>query len=269
MHFVDKTKSMKDQLNRPINLNKTPKQIISLVPSQTELLVDLGLEDVLVGITKFCVHPSRLKNEKAIVGGTKQVHFDKIEALRPDIILCNKEENTKGMIQELEKIATVHISDVYTIEDSLELIHLYGALFSKQDKAGALVKGIVEKKLEFDQFIKKRPKKTTVYFIWKEPWMVAARLNFIDELMRLNHFENYYGHLDRYPEVNLSDAQPESAELVLLSTEPYPFKEEHIDEVKAFFPQATILVVDGEMFSWYGSRLLKAFDYFKTLHQYH
>ena len=122
---------MKDQLNRSIIINETPKRIVSLVPSQTELLVDLGLEDAIVGITKFCVHPSHLKGEKAIVGGTKQVHFDRIKALNPDIILCNKEENTKAMIQELEKIATVHISDIYTIADSIELIMLYGALFSK------------------------------------------------------------------------------------------------------------------------------------------
>ncbi|MEO8774424.1 MAG: helical backbone metal receptor, partial [Gelidibacter sp.] len=206
---------------------------------------------------------------KAIVGGTKQVHFDKIKALQPDIILCNKEENTKEMIQELEKIATVHISDIYTIEDSIELIALYGVLFSKGENANAIIKGIREKKLEFEQFIKDKPNRSTAYFIWKEPWMVAATHNFIDELLNLNGFKNYYADLARYPEVMLSKSEPQSAELVLLSTEPYPFKEDHIQEVKAYFPKANILVVDGEMFSWYGSRLLKAFDYFKTLHQYH
>lgn len=260
---------MKDQLHRHIALNKTPTRIVSLVPSQTELLVDLGLEDFIVGITKFCVHPVHITNEKTIVGGTKQVHFDKIEALRPDIILCNKEENTKEMTQELEKIATVHISDIYTIDDALELIGLYGELFSKAAKANAIVKGIAEKKLEFDYFIKNKPKKTVAYFIWKQPWMVAGSNNFIDELLRLNGFENYYGNLERYPEVRLEKTRPESAEIVLLSTEPYPFKETHIKDVKKYFPDAKIIVVDGEMFSWYGSRLLKAFDYFKTLHQHH
>ena len=136
---------MKDQLNRPIVLSGVPKRIISLVPSQTELLVDLGLEDAIVGITKFCVHPIHLKEEKTIVGGTKQIHLDKIKALRPDIILCNKEENTKEMIQELEKIATVHISDIYTIDDSLELIKLYGALFSKEEGAHEIINEISEK----------------------------------------------------------------------------------------------------------------------------
>src|SRR5690606_15229799 len=130
---------MKDQLHRPLLLEKTPKRIISLVPSQTELLVDLGLESSIVGVTKFCVHPIHIKEEKVIVGGTKQVHFDKIRDLKPDIILCNKEENTKEMILELEKIATVHISDIYTIDDTLELIELYGDLFLKKDAAITMI----------------------------------------------------------------------------------------------------------------------------------
>ena len=233
---------MKDQLNRSIIINETPKRIISLVPSQTELLVDLGLEDAIVGITKFCVHPSHLKGEKAIVGGTKQVHFDRIKALNPDII---------------------------TIADSIELIMLYGALFSKEERAKTIIKEIIEKKLDFDQFIKAKPKKSVAYFIWKQPWMVAAKDNFIDELLHVNGFDNYYANLERYPEVTLNKNNQESADLVLLSTEPFPFNESHIKEMRTYFSDAKILVVDGEMFSWYGSRLLKAFDYFKSLHQDH
>lgn len=257
----------KDQLNRLITIDKTPARIISLVPSQTELLVDLGLEDALLGITKFCVHPSYLKDHKTIVGGTKQVHFDKIKALQPDIILCNKEENTKEMIQELEKIATVHISDVNTLDDALELIKLYGELFSKQQNAESIIEGISEKRQQFTEFIESNPKKSIAYFIWKKPWMVVGKDTFIDEMIRLNGFENYFGNMERYPEVKLTKVQPETAELVLLSSEPFPFTEKHKPTVQSYFPKATIRVVDGEMFSWYGSRLLKSFDYFKTLHQ--
>ena len=260
---------MTDQVPNSINRVDSPKRIISLVPSQTELLVDLGLEESLVGITKFCVHPEHLKKEKVIVGGTKNVHFEKIKALKPDIILCNKEENTKAMIQELEGIATVHVSDIYTIEDTLDLIQFYGALFQKEEAAQALVKEISNQKLEFEDFIKNKPTRSVAYFIWKEPWMVAAKHNFIDELLQLNRFENYYGQLSRYPEVVLNAHLSENAELVLLSTEPFPFGQEHISELQPFFPKATVVVVDGEMFSWYGSRLIKAFDYFKTLHQRH
>ena len=120
-----------DQLNRNVELEHIPKRIVSLVPSQTELLVDLGLENDLVGITKFCVHPNHLRKQKTIVGGTKQIHLDKIKALRPDIILCNKEENTKEIIRDLEDLAPIHISDVNTVEDCLELIKMYSIIFNR------------------------------------------------------------------------------------------------------------------------------------------
>lgn len=259
---------MKDQLNRSITLQTVPKRIVSLVPSQTELLVDLGLEDNIVGITKFCVHPVHLRDEKVIVGGTKQVHLDKIEALNPDVILCNKEENTKEMIPELENIAPVHISDVYTVDDALELIDLYGKLFSKETLAQDMVLKISKKKSEFEDFIKSEPERRVVYFIWKTPWMVVGNTNFIDELLRLNGFKNHYGALERYPEIQLDRSDGETVELVLLSTEPFPFTNEHFGMVQPYYPNAEVLIVDGEMFSWYGSRLLKAFDYFKSLHQH-
>ncbi len=258
---------MKDQLNRIIHLTKLPERIISLVPSQTELLFDLGLESSIVGITKFCVHPEHFKKGKTIVGGTKDVHFDKIKALQPDIILCNKEENTFEMIQELETIAPVHISNIYTVEDCLELIEMYGGLFSKEEKASEIIQNIKFKYADFKKFIKDKPTIKTAYFIWKSPWMVAAKGTFIDEMLRLNKFENYYRHLERYPEIDLSEEIKESAGLVLLSSEPFPFKEAHKKLLKQFFPQGNIVLVDGEAFSWYGTRLLKAFDYFKSLHQ--
>ncbi|MEZ4802308.1 MAG: helical backbone metal receptor [Gelidibacter sp.] len=258
---------MKDQLHRNIHLGNTPHRIVSLVPSQTELLYDLGLESSIVGITKFCVHPLHFKKEKTIVGGTKAVHFDKIKALNPDIILCNKEENTKEMIQELEKMALVHISDIYTIDDCLELITMYGEMFSKEEKASQIIDHIKMKYEDFKNFIKARPILKTAYFIWQNPWMVAAKNTFINELLKLNNFENYYGELERYPEVILKINKKETADLVLLSSEPFPFKEKHKEELRQYFPHSKIVVVDGEAFSWYGTRLIEAFDYFKSLHQ--
>lgn len=260
---------MKDQLKRPIHLNKIPTRIISLVPSQTELLYDLGLEKYIVGITKFCVHPQQLSKEKTIVGGTKEVHFDRIKALNPDIILCNKEENTLEMIQELETIATVHVSDINTIEECLELIEMYGKLFYKDEMATQIISKIQAEKEAFKSFVQQRPTLKTAYFIWKKPWMVAATHTFIDAMLKLNKFENYYSELDRYPEVPLTINKKETADLVLLSSEPFPFKEKHKEMIAQYFPKAKILVVDGEAFSWYGSRLIKAFDYFKSLHQDH
>ena len=121
-----------DQLGIQHTFDTQLIRIVSLVPSQTELLYDLGLEDNIVGITKFCVHPVHFKATKTIVGGTKNVKFDKIKALQPDIIICNKEENTKEIVEELSAICPVWVTDIYTIEDNLQMISDFGQLFNKR-----------------------------------------------------------------------------------------------------------------------------------------
>ena len=258
---------LKDQLNREIKLNTAPKRIISLVPSQTELLVDLGLEGSIVGVTKFCVHPTHLRKSKTIVGGTKQVHFDKISALRPDIILCNKEENTKEMVEELEKISPVHVSDIYTIEDTIILMKQYGVLFSVQEKATKITTQLTQLVSDFKNEIREIPHIKVAYFIWRNPWMVSGNNTIIHHLLTLNKFENVFGNLPRYPEVDIEMLVTSyKAGVIFLSSEPYPFKEKHIIELKEKLPNTKIVLVDGEYFSWYGTRLLGAFEYFKDLH---
>lgn len=258
--------TFKDQINRTIHFKDTPKRIISLVPSQTELLCDLGLEANLVGLTKFCIHPHHIKTNVAVVGGTKQIHLDKIKALQPDIILCNKEENTKAIVEACELICNVHVSDIFNIDDSIELIKQYGSIFNKEQEAISVSNKIECEMNDFDVFIQNKPILKVVYFIWKAPWMVAGNNTFIDYLLHVNKFENNYSNKERYPEVKLvKNIENEKVDLVLLSSEPFPFKEVNKAEVQDFYPNATIMLVDGEMFSWYGSRLIKAFSYFKTL----
>ena len=255
-----------DQIGNRFELKNTPTRIVSLVPSQTELLVDLGLESSIVGVTKFCIHPNHLKQTKKIVGGTKTINIDKIKALRPDIILCNKEENTKEIVAACQKIATTHVSDIFTIEDCIELILQYGNIFSCTTGASKITENINYNLVDFQNFIKDRETLKVAYFIWKNPWMVAAKNTFINHLLSINKFENIYQNKQRYPEINLAKIQQEgNPKLILLSSEPYPFKEEHILEIEQFTQHAKTILVDGEMFSWYGSRLIKAFEYFKKL----
>mgnify|MGYP003674588942 CR=1 FL=1 len=243
-------------------------RIVSLVPSQTELLHDLGLEDQIVGITKFCVHPYHYKSVKTKVGGTKQIKIEKIKALKPDIILCNKEENTKDIVEACQEICEVHVSELYTIQDTLELITYYGERFNKRTAAQNIVSKINYKLTDFKQFIKDKPKVKVAYFIWRNPWMVAANNTFIDHVLELNKFENIYRNLERYPEVDITKIQQEGdPDVVLLSSEPYPFKDEHAFEIGRVAHHPKTIFVDGELFSWYGSRLLKAFDYFKLLRE--
>jgi ABC-type Fe3+-hydroxamate transport system substrate-binding protein len=261
-------KTFSDQLGTLHRFENTPKRIVSLVPSQTELLYDLGLEDAIVGITKFCVHPVHFKATKQIIGGTKQVKFDKIRALHPDIIIANKEENTLEMVEELSAICPVWVTNVITLEDNFQMIADFGQLFNKRTEAQKWMDKINFTFQDFQNFIKDKPVKKVAYFIWANPYMVAGKETFINELLKLNHYKNIYEQKGRYPEIELKKIRMEGdPDLVFLSSEPFPFKDEHAFEIGRFTQQAKTIFVDGEYFSWHGSRLVKAFEYFKKLHQ--
>lgn len=260
--------SLTDQLGNHFEFAQAPKRIVSLVPSQTELLYDLGLEAEIVGITKFCVHPHHLKSTKKIVGGTKKVHYEKIRLLKPDIILCNKEENTLEIVEKLREICPVWVTNIITIDDNFEMIYDFGKLFGKRTEAQKWCDKIEFSLTDFRRFIAHQSLKKAAYFIWKNPFMVAGSETYINEMMRLNKFENIYANKGRYPEVEIKKIRLEGdPDLVLLSSEPYPFNEEDAFEIGRFTHHAKTVFVDGEMFSWYGSRMLKALSYFKKLQQ--
>lgn len=243
---------------------KEELRIVSLVPSQTELLIDLGLEEQLVGITKFCVHPVDLRKKKKIVGGTKQLHAEKVAALKPNLILCNKEENTKEIVENLQAIAPVWVTDMFTLEDSLQTILDLGSFLNVSDKASHLVEEIQKEAFDFAAFMKDKPKRRILYFIWKNPYMAAGKNTFVDDLLQRNKMQNVLPENSRYPEV--SPEKTAKPDVILLSSEPFPFSEKHQQEVENDWGVPTMLV-DGEYFSWYGSRLRDAFAYFKSLHQ--
>ena len=254
---------IRDQLGRKIEIQETPKRIISLVPSQTELLVDLGLESSIVGITHYCVHPAYLKNTKMGVGGTKKVNLRKVKELQPDIILCNKEENTKEMVETLEEIAPVHVSDVATLEDAYDLMEDYGKIFNCKELSFTMINAIRKKVRSLEKLVENSSEKTVAYLIWNNPLMVAGKGTFIDEMLKLNRFRNVYDQ-ERYPQTNIEELKKFNLDICLLSSEPFPFEEKH----KAKFESLVndVQIVDGEYFSWYGSRLIEAMDYFKQLH---
>lgn len=257
-----------DQIGNTINLNAVPQRIVSLVPSQTELLFDLGLEDKIVGITKFCVHPYHLRSTKKIIGGTKKVYIEKIKLLEPDIIIANKEENTEEMVTALREIAPVWVSDIVSIQDSLDMIAELGKIFSVRTTARQWIDKINYSLSGFRDFMKGREEQKAAYFIWKNPYMAAGEATFINEMLKLNKFSNIYEGRGRYPEIIIQKMRIQGdPDLVLLSSEPYPFKEEDAFEIGRFTHHAKTIFVDGEMFSWYGSRIVKAISYFKQLQQ--
>jgi ABC-type Fe3+-hydroxamate transport system substrate-binding protein len=252
-----------DQMQRKVEVPEKPRRIVSLVPSQTELLYSLGLEEEVVGLTKFCVHPEHWRKEKQVVGGTKKFHLDKISALQPDLIIGNKEENYQEGIEALEKEFPVWMSDIFTLEDALQMVRQLGEITKREQEAGRLISQIA------DGFAKLQPLPSVgvLYFIWQQPYMAVGGNTFIDEMLHSCGFTNLLSPRPRYPELSAEDIRQLNPRLILLSSEPYPFKEKHIAEFKALCPEAQVMIVDGEMFSWYGSRLLQAVPYFEQLQQ--
>lgn len=252
---------VRDQLGNTIHLDQRPKRIVSLVPSQTELLYHLGLEDDVVGITKFCVHPREWFRSKERIGGPKKVKIDKVKKLSPDLIIANKEENTKEDVEALRAIAPVWISDVFNLEDALEMIDQVSTICRKEKEGREIIHQV---KTNFKRLRTVQHNPKVVYMIWKKPYMAVASNTFIDHILTQQlGFINILENEVRYPEIELDRLS--EVDFVFLSTEPYPFKEKHIPEFKEYFPNAQIEIVDGEFFTWYGSRLIDAPRYFEEL----
>lgn len=249
-----------DDLQRTIS-TENPQRIISLVPSLTELLFDLGLGDRIVGVTKFCIHPALALKVATKIGGTKKFNFDQIKALNPDLIIANKEENYKEGIEQLCKYYPVYISDIFDLKDAIRTIQNIGLMTNSVSKSEQLVRNIQQG----FEVVKNKLEGSILYLIWQDPVMVAASNNFIDFLLRWLGMENIVGDLVRYPELDKQMLKNLAPNYVFLSSEPYPFKENHIARYQELFPEAEVMLVDGEMFSWYGSRLIHSPKYFMSL----
>jgi len=251
-----------DQLNRKIKVTKTPQRIISLVPSQTELLYDLGLGDRVFGLTKFCIHPQKWRKEKNIIGGTKKFRFDVIDSLNPDLIIGNKEENYKEGINKLAEKYPVWMSDIFTLEDSLNMINLLGNITNTKEKSTQISESIIS---EFNN-IPSFENKTVAYLIWKDPYMVVGNNTFINDILNKLNLKNVFADKVRYFETSEKEIKTLKPDYIFLSSEPFPFKENNCSFFRNLLPQTTVKVVDGELFSWYGSRLIQSPKYFKVLY---
>jgi ABC-type Fe3+-hydroxamate transport system substrate-binding protein len=256
-------KTFKDQMGLEVNVEWPPKRIISLVPSQTELLYALGLTDEVVGITKFCVHPEEWFRTKQRVGGTKKLDFDKIAALKPDLIIGNKEENEEQQIKQLMQQYPVWMSDIHNLQNAYDMMSRVGELIDSKEKSDELIARIKE---EFKKLEQIKLSKRAAYFIWKEPYMVAGGDTFLSHILSLCGLKNVFAdHKGRYPELSKEEIRESKPDVILLSSEPFPFSARHIDEFRQICPDAKVVLVDGEYFSWYGSRLADAPAYFRKV----
>lgn len=238
-------------------------KIISVVPSLTELLSDLNLEDEVIGITKFCIHPEKWFRNKTKVGGTKKLNINLIRELSPDLIIANKEENIKEEIESCQEFSEVFVSDIATYTEALQCIQKIGQLTHREEEAAQIVHKIED---AFNLYkLKKVEKKKAVYLIWKDPIMTVGGDTFINNMMDLAGFANVFSNQQRYPILTEEELTQSDPEILLLSSEPYPFSAKHLPYFKKLLPNASLLLVDGEMFSWYGSRMRLAPAYFEKI----
>ena len=254
-------RSFFDQLGTQVSFSYPPERIISLVPSQTELLADLGLERQVVGITKFCIHPSGWLRTKTIIGGTKNFQFDVIDDLKPDLIIGNKEENYLEGINRLKQKYPVWLSDIVTLHDAYSMISTLGELTNTKLKARLITEQIAER----FHSVNKKSANSVLYLIWRNPWMAAGSETFINSMLTMLNLKNALENVTRYPRLSMEQLADLRPDYIFLSSEPYPFREKHVDELKEISPSSQVILVDGEMFSWYGSRLIIAADYFNRL----
>lgn len=237
-------------------------RIVSLVPSITESLFDFGLTEIeVVGRTKFCIHPKTLVKKVPVIGGTKNLNLDKIKALKPDLIIANKEENEKLQVEELGKYFKIWLTDIENLQDNQNFLTELGTLLNKQELALNFNEKI---NVVFDSSKELTPKKVA-YLIWKNPYMTVGSDTFIHEIIEKLGFTNLFEDSKRYPEISVN--QMKEAEYVFLSSEPFPFQQKHIDELQKELPDSKIMLVDGEAFSWYGTHLSRSGDYFRTLRE--
>lgn len=243
--------------------NYPPRSIVSLVPSQTELLFDLGLSKEVVGITKFCIHPETWYKTKTRVGGTKDAKIEKITALKPDLVIANKEENTAIIVEACKQHGIpVYISNIYTLQDALKMISDLGVLTHTEEKANIIIETI---KQGFNEIKNPKKKLTYTYVIWQNPYMIAAKNTYISNILSLAGLTNSFEQLTRYPEITLEQLEQVNPDVIFLSSEPFPFQQKHIDFFKKRLPKARVMLIDGELISWYGSRLIKTAPYLQKI----
>ncbi|WP_164219771.1 helical backbone metal receptor [Virgibacillus sp. YIM 98842] len=254
-------KKATDHLGREVEFAYPPKRIISIVPGITDILYSLELENEIVGRTRYCIYPKEKVAQAKTIGGTKKVKFDQIRELNPALIIAEKEENTKEIVEQLEKEFPVYVCEIQTVDDTFKIIEDLGTITDRRVESEKL-------QSEIATAIQSLPSghgKKYAYIIWQNPYMAAGSDTYITSLLDKMGFTNAFADYDgRYPEVTEEDFRNADLDYIFLATEPFPFREKHIQQFSKLFPDVTVMSLDGEMF-WYGPRMIEAAPYFNRV----
>ncbi|GAO45567.1 putative ABC transporter substrate-binding protein [Flavihumibacter petaseus NBRC 106054] len=226
------------------------------------MLYTLGLGDRVIGITKFCIYPSEWYHSRSRVGGTKDVRIERVQALQPDLIIANKEENSREQVLALSKQFRVWVTDVTDLPSALNMIAVLGKLTGTGTAADALALTIASR---FAAIRPCTPSLRVAYLIWKNPYMTIGNDTFIHDMLNRMGMTNVFGSKTRYPKTSVDELIEKAPDLIMLSSEPYRFGQKDLAEWSKLLPTAKTILVNGEFFSWYGSRLLLSPGYFTEL----
>ena len=244
-----------------------PTRIVCLVPSITELLFDLGLEEQIVGRTRYCLHPADRVQGIPSVGGTKKLKLARLEALQPTHAIVNIDENPRELVEQMAAfVPHVIVTHPLQPEDNPPLYRLLGGIFRREAEAEILCQRFEQALATLRETARDWPQRQVLYLIWRKPWMTVSRDTYISRTLALVHWETWPAtSTERYPVVAIEQALPAGIERVLFSSEPYPFKPEHLTEFarRHAFPTERLRVIDGEMTSWYGSRAIVGLEYLR------
>ena len=258
--------TVKDCLGDEITIPKNIKKIVSLVPSISELIYDLNAEDRLVGVTKFCVVPKYFQIEKTVVGGVQEFEVDKIKALNPDVVFASKDENFEDEIEELRKFFPVYVTDVKNVDEAKQMIENFGVLLNRRNESSKILMKIDLQLQDLAKVTDDLLYRSGAYLVWNDPWVAAGKDTFVDSMLKLIKVNNVFSNLkERYPMVTGANIHIGNPDIVMLPSEPFKFEDQQAMEISAHTHDAATYFVDGQMFSWYGSRLVKSLDYLKLL----
>ena len=258
--------SWRDALGQSHGRAGDGSRIVSLVPSITELVCDLGLAPSLVGRTGFCIHPREVLKPVAKVGGTKDVRIERVRALEPTHLIVNVDENTRETVDALSRfVPNVIVTHPCTPEDNVDLYRLLGGVFDRQHEAAVLEHELLEALGQARTVAESLPPEPVLYLIWRDPWMTVSRETYISAMLACVGWSTVPAEAAmRYPLVDLTGPFSPAPERVLLSSEPYRFRANHVAEVAAMV-DAEVSLIDGEQVSWYGSRAIGGLRYLSEL----
>ena len=258
-----------DALGDELRLGGPAKRIVSLVPSISESLIELGAGGTLVGITNYCVHPAAAVASIAKVGGTKGFAFDKIAALTPDLIIANKEENRKHHIDKLRESYPVFVTYPRTVGEAIDMVGDLGTLTGTVERAQAFAAA-------YQEIISRGPPGQhaaplrTACLIWRDPWMAAGPGTYMSDLLETVGFQIVFTDDDgRYPETTLEAIIERTPQVIILPDEPYEFAEKDQKDVERVLVEkghrARVVLMDGSYLTWFGTRTLPGLRYLHGL----